>query len=243
VKKAVPIIIAVLLTLYLIFGIVFMTGSHEDSSVCQGLELNVRDNQKDEMVTMKAVMEMLNEKWINPIGKPLDQVLLDSMEHVLIRHPYIENAQCYITSAHNVMICVTTKVPLVRVHNSRGQDFYVDSHGGILPCRSAVVHVPVATGHIDQKFASGPLLDVVKAINASDFWKAQIEQINVTDKGCFELVPRVGYHLLELGPDEDIPEKLDRLSRFYEKGLDKVGWNKYSRISVAYKGQVVCRKR
>lgn len=242
-KKVVPIIIAVLLVLFLVFGIVFMTDSHDDSVVCQGIELSVHDGQKDEMVTMKAVQEMLKEKWIDPTGKTLDKVLLDSMEHVLVRHPYIETAQCFITSGHYVRICVTTKVPLVRVHNSRGQDFYVDSHGGILPCRSTAVHLPVATGYIDHAFASGPLLDVVNAINASEFWKAQIEQINVTAKGCFELVPRVGYHLLELGPDEDIPEKLDRLFRFYEKGLDKVGWNKYSRISVAYKGQVVCRKR
>ena len=30
---------------------------------------------------------------------------------------------------------------------------------------------------------------------------------------------------------------------FYEKGLDNVGWNKYRSISVAYDGQVVCKKR
>ena len=57
------------------------------------------------------------------------------------------------------------------------------------------------------------------------------------------MVPRVGRHLLEIGSADNVGEKLDRLMHFYRKGLDEIGWNKYSVISVAYDGQVVCRKR
>lgn len=242
-KKILPILFAALLGAYMIFGIIFLTGKNDDKRVCQGVELSVRDSVSNEMVTLATVMDMLKDNGMDPVGKPMNKLFLDSMENVLVKHPFIDRAQCFGTSGDYLKVNVTTKVPLVRVRNDRGQDFYVDSHGGILPCRSTAIHVPVATGHIDYAFAGGPLLEVVNAINASRFWKAQIEQINVTDKGFFELVPRVGYHILEIGTAQDVPVKLDRLMNFYEKGLDNVGWNKYSRISVAYQNQVVCRKR
>ena len=138
---------------------------------------------------------------------------------------------------------VTLKVPLVRVMNNRGQDFYVDSKGEILSQHSLAVQLPLATGYIDRKFASDQLLKVVAAIDRSEFWKAQVEQINVTREGQIELVPRVGDHLLILGTPDNIEGKLDRLMNFYENGLDNVGWNKYRSISVAYDNQVVCKKR
>lgn len=242
-KKALPIITAVLLLLYMAYGIFFMTDSHEEVRVCNGIDLAVHDSLKSDMVTHAMVMDMLREKGIDPTGKTLDVALLDSMESVLCMHPFIERAQCYKTAGDLVKIEISTKVPLVRVRNWRGQDFYVDSHGSILPCRSIAVHVPVATGYIDRNFASNQLLSVIQAINADDFWKAQIEQMNVTQNGFIELVPRVGHHLLEIGSADNVSGKLDRLMNFYKKGLDEIGWNKYSVISVAYDGQVVCRKR
>ena len=101
----------------------------------------------------------------------------------------------------------------------------------------------MATGYIDRQFASHQLLEVVRVLDRSEFWKAQVEQINVTRDGQIELVPRVGDHLLILGTADNVEDKLERLMNFYSKGLDNVGWNKYRSISVAYDGQVVCKKR
>ena len=40
----------------------------------------------------------------------------------------------------------------------------------------------------------------------SDFWKAQVEQINVTREGQIEMVPRVGDHLLITGATTGVVE-------------------------------------
>ena len=84
---------------------------------------------------------------------------------------------------------------------------------------------------------------MVRAIDRSDFWKAQVEQIDVARDGEISMVPRVGDHLLILGTADNVENKLERLMNFYEKGLDNIGWNKYRSISVAYENQVVCKKR
>ena len=83
----------------------------------------------------------------------------------------------------------------------------------------------------------------MRAIDRSDFWKAQVEQIDVSRDGEIRMVPRVGDHLLILGTADNVENKLERLMNFYEKGLDNIGWNKYRSISVAYENQVVCKKR
>ena len=58
------------------------------------------------------------------------------------------------------------------------------------------VHVAVATGFIDRKFAQEELSQAGKIPSADPFWSAQIEQINVTPKQELEIVPRVGDHIL-----------------------------------------------
>lgn len=243
VKKILSILSVLLLTCYLAWSVVAMTDSHEDSRVCQGVDLHITDSLHFDMIDEDMILSVLQEHAIDPVGVPLDRIDVSVIESVLAQHPLVGSAQCYMTSGDMLRINLSSKVPLVRVMNNRGQDFYVDSRGEILTQHSLAVQLPVATGYIDRRFASEDLLTVVRAIDRSDFWKAQVEQINVTKEGFVELVPRVGDHLLILGTVDDVEHKLDRLMNFYGKGLDNVGWNKYRSISVAYDNQVVCKKR
>lgn len=58
------------------------------------------------------------------------------------------------------------------------------------------VHVVVATGFIDRKFAQNELFELGTFLHNDNFWNAQIEQIYITPKQEVELVPRVGDHVL-----------------------------------------------
>ena len=74
-------------------------------------------------------------------------------------------------------------------------------------------------------------------------WKAQIQQINVTPAKELELVPQVGDHIIFLGKPGNYENKFDRLKTFYKKGLNEIGWNKYSRISLEFNNQIICTKK
>jgi cell division protein FtsQ len=76
-----------------------------------------------------------------------------------------------------------------------------------------------------------------------ELWNAQIEQIQVTAGGEVELIPRVGNHIIALGQPSDYAQKFDKLKIFYEKGLDEVGWDRYSRINLNYGNQVIATKK
>jgi cell division protein FtsQ len=80
-------------------------------------------------------------------------------------------------------------------------------------------------------------------IRSDKFWEAQIVQIYVNGKGEFELIPRVGAHIIEFGKAEDIEEKFEKLWILYNEGFYNTGWNQYDKISLKYKNQAVCTKR
>ena len=77
----------------------------------------------------------------------------------------------------------------------------------------------------------------------NSFWNAQVEQIHVLPSRNVELVPRVGDHLIYLGRLDNYENKLKRVKAFYEKALNQVGWNKYSRINVEFGNQIICTKK
>ena len=242
-KKILSILSVVVLAGYLVYSVLAMTDRHEDSRLCRGVDLHITDSLHFDLIDEEMVLAVLQEHSIDPTGMPLEEIDPERIEATLLMHPLVGKVQCYKTGGDMLRINLSSKVPLVRVINNRGQDFYVDSRGEILTQRSLAVQLPVATGYIDRQFAAGELLEVVRVIDRSEFWKAQVEQINVTKDGQIELVPRVGDHLLILGTADNVEAKLDRLMNFYEKGLDNVGWNKYRSVSVAYENQVVCKKR
>lgn len=99
---------------------------------------------------------------------------------------------------------------------------------------------------LDTSIRNSILKDIyylVGYINHDDFWSAQIDQIFVDRNDEVELIPRVGNHTVHLGSTENFEGKLRNLRVFYDKVLPEVGWNKYSTINLAFKDQIVCKRR
>lgn len=241
-KKILEIVVAVILAGYIVWSVACgHAGSGE--RVCKGIELKERDSLRLSLVSVESVTAILNFAGLNPKDKNVESIDLAKTEEILCSHPLVEKAECYITNADNMRIVVESRVPIARVMSSYGLDCLLGSHGEIIEGAECSLHLPVASGWITREFASRSLPGIVKAINDDDFWTAQVEQIYVTEKGEVRLVPRVGGHLLILGTADDTADKLQRLRNFYDKGLDRIGWNKYSMVSVAYEGQVVCKNR
>ncbi|MCH5329430.1 MAG: hypothetical protein J1E04_00595 [Alistipes sp.] len=90
------------------------------------------------------------------------------------------------------------------------------------------------------------LLNFVERLENDKFWQSEIVQIVAarSASGVLELklIPRSGSFVIEFGAVSNVEAKLDKLMKFYSSGLRNRGWNEYSVVSVAYKGQVVCRK-
>ena len=91
--------------------------------------------------------------------------------------------------------------------------------------------------------AKKELKDIALFLMENRFWKEQIEQVYFTQKKEVILIPRVGNHTIELGSAKDLEQKLEKLEKFYAKGLNNIGWNKYSKLNVEFDNRVIGTRR
>ncbi|MFT7588260.1 MAG: cell division protein FtsQ [Limisphaerales bacterium] len=94
------------------------------------------------------------------------------------------------------------------------------------------------------------VMELSSWIAENKFWSAMIEQIHVSPQtdarkgSCqFELVPKVGDQIIELGGINDFEKKLDKLMTFYNEGMRYTGWDPYSRINLSFENQVVVTQK
>ncbi|WP_277233619.1 cell division protein FtsQ [Phocaeicola salanitronis] len=241
-KRILILCILLVVSAYLVVSATLFNYKPEDR-FCSGIELTIKDSVNYEFITQQGVNEILKRKGLSPKDKRLKDINVRQIEEALAQHPFIAEAECYLTSGGGVAVDIYQRIPLLRIMGNNGDEYYLDNTGKIIASLGKPVHVAVATGFIDRKFAQDQLYQLGKYLQTDAFWNAQIEQINVTPKQELELVPRVGSHILFLGKAEDYNEKFRKLQTFYEKVLSQVGWNKYERISVEFNNQIICTKK
>lgn len=242
IKKILILLFLLLITAYLIVAVTTFNTKPADQ-VCKGMELIIKDSIDHGFISQKGILRLLNGKKLSPVGKKMGDINTRLLEEELSQHPLIENVECYRTPGCKIGIEVTQRLPILRVMANNGDNYYIDNKGKIMPIPNSSAHVAVVTGYVDRDFAVKELYTLGVFLQAHPLWDAQIEQINVTQAKELELVPRVGEHIIFLGKPGNYEEKFEKLKTFYEKGLNQVGWNKYSRISLEFNNQIICTKK
>lgn len=242
IKKIFILLFLLVLMAYLIVAVTLLNAMPVQQT-CQGLELVINDSIDHGFITKQEILKTLNTKKISPIGQDMSLVNTRQIEDELGEHPLIDNVECYRTPNNRIGIEVTQRLPILRVMAGNGENYYVDEKGRAMPLPNSAANVVVATGHIDRNFATKELYEFGLFLQRNPLWLAQVQQINVTPTKELELVPRVGEHIIFLGKPGNYEQKFDRLETFYKKGLNQVGWNKYSRISLEFDNQIICTKK
>lgn len=240
-KTAFKIFLLLAVVGYLVVAVWKFGGQAEDRT-CEGVRVEIIDSIPDGFITDEFIRSILTQNKISPQGTKISDINLEQIETLLLEESHIESASCYYDAMGRLCIKVVPQQPILHVISAKGEDYYLSSTGLSMPTASFNVDLCVATGNVTKKFASEHLLELARFIHDDLFWSEQIEQIHVVSPEEIELYPRVGQHVIELGSAEGFQEKLNRLRIFYREGLERVGWNKYRKISLAYDGQVVCTK-
>jgi len=240
-KTAFKIFLLLAIAGYLVVA-VWKFASQAEDRICEGVNVEILDSIADGFITESFIRSLLTRNNISPEGMKISEINLEQIEELMLGESHIESANCFYNAAGVLCIKVVPQRPVLHVISQNGDDYYLSSTGLTMPTASFNVNLCVATGRISKQFASERLLEMALFIHDNLFWREQIEQIHVLSPERIVLYPRVGQHVIELGSIDGFQEKLDRLRIFYRKGLERVGWNKYSTISLAYDGQIVCTK-
>ena len=241
-KKLFIFLFLILMTVYLVMAVTVLNGKPLEQT-CSSMELVIKDSIDYGFISKKEILRLLNGKKLSPIGKKLGDVNTRELEDELKQHPLIGNAECYRTSSNRIGIEITQRLPILRVMAANGEHYYIDDKAHIMPIPNSAGNVANVTGHVDKAFATKELYEFGMFLQKNPLWKAQVQQINVTSAKELELVPQVGDHIIFLGKPNNYENKFERLKTFYKKGLNEIGWNKYSRISLEFDNQIICTKK
>lgn len=242
-KKSLVVVADIAIAVYLLLAVTAFNKPDGSSEVCTKVKINISDDVVDGFLNADEIKKLLQRNNMYPLGKQMTAVNVRDIEEALENSPFVDHAQCYKTQTGHVCISLTQRMPVIRVKADNGDDYYLDSRGGIMPNTRYTTDLIIATGNISRKYAAKILTPVGNQIVNDQFWYNQIVQINVLGDGTMEIVPRVGEHIVYLGRPNNVKEKLARLEKFYKYGLSKIGWNKYSYISIEFDNQIICKKR
>lgn len=232
---------------------------------CKRIYITMDYGQADKLITKENIDSLIRRSTGKISGKPMGWVNIRQIEKSITAQAYVEKAHIYESLDGNIFAEVKQREPVLRIINSKYETFYVDGSGRLLPPNPFYpARVLIANGNISHSYVAnrnfrietpmmgdtlGPadtlMLDLYKLalfINRDKFLRAEIDQIFVTSSKEFELVPKVGNHVIMLGRADNLDEKFKKLLAFYKQGLNSMGWNKYNYINIKYSNQVVCSK-
>ena len=250
-------VLDVILAFYLVMAITSWNTPDKKHRICTKVNINISDSNNSGFLSAEEIKAILEKDKLYPLNRQLSSIEPRKIEEALKVGPFVDTAQCYITENGHINIRISQRMPIIRIKNNKGEDYYLDDNGGILPNSKYTSDLIIATGDISKWFAHFAITPMAKAINKSEFWLNQIEQINVRPDRGIELVPRVGNHIIfigylpirrnkaanDKGIDEFVTKKLERTEKFYRYGLSQAGWNKYSYIDVEFDNQIICKRR
>jgi len=219
---------------------------------CKGVDINISGVQNNFFIDKKEIGDLLETLCNGTLtGKTLGSFNLAAIETTLMKNEWIKNAELFFDNNEVLRVDVIEREPVARIFTNTGSSFYLDSSLARLPLSDkSTARVPVFSNFTLQQTltkADSNLLNDVKNISSyilrDPFWMAQIDQVDITPERTFEMVPKVGNQIIVFGNANNYEEKFNNLLTFYKQVASKVGWNKYSKIDVQYKGQVVAVKR
>lgn len=263
-KKSFLIKLLYALTIIIILVLLaFVNGGHETTK-CKKLDIEIDFENGYKFISVEEIRDIVYSQVNSFTKRPLCEINLEKIESKLTKNPYIQKADVYSTIEGIVKVVVKQRKPIIRVINKDGESYYIDENAKLMPlCENYTARVPIVLGEIFTKYSSTlnlkterkgydstytarsvmfKIYKMASFINKSEFWNAQIDQISINDKLEFELIPKVGNHTIVFGDIDNMEEKFNKLLIFYKKGLNKVGWGKYSVVNLKYKNQVVCTK-
>lgn len=225
----------------------------KDEKHCKGIDISISGVSNNFFIDkddVRRIVSVYSGK--NAIGKKIEEFNLRAMEAALKKDIWIKNADLFFDNNERLRVNVEEREPVARVFTNSGNTFYIDSSNVRLPLSEKFsARVPVFTGFptdvIILSKADSNLLQDIKTISitiqADSFLMAMIEQVDITPRRDFEMIPKIGNHVIVFGDASGEVKKFRKLKLFYKKVITKVGWDRYSIINLQYSNQVVAKIR
>ncbi|CAL1516574.1 hypothetical protein [Chitinophaga sp. MM2321] len=225
----------------------------KDAGKCKSIQVKFDGKDDNFFIEANDIKSLITkDKKLNPVGKPVGEINIGALENIVDQDPWVKNAEIYFDNQQNLHVKVTQREPVARVFTFSGNSFYLDETADRIPVSSRyAARVPVFTSfptdaeklQQTDSLLTAQIVDMGTFIGKNPFWMAQVEQLMITGDRRFEFIPKMGDQVIAFGEGTDIEKKFTKLLAFYKEGLNRVGWNNYTRINIAFENEVVCTRK
>lgn len=241
-------------TLWVVLGsalIVLLVAAYnkKESALCTGIKIEIEGATTNIFIDehdIRSIIQKYAGKKI--VGKKIRDFDIEFMEKELEKDVWLKKATIFFDNQGILRANIFEREPMARVFAIDGNTFYIDDEIRILPLSSKhTARLPVFTNfHAIGKNASlndSNLLKSIKSLSVfiqkDSFLMSMIDQIEINKQNQFELIPKMGRQQIYFGDTSDMNGKFERFTLFYKKVIPKYGWDKYSKVNLQYRGQVV----
>jgi cell division protein FtsQ len=224
----------------------------KNSSLCQGLEIEINGGNRAQFLNKKDLTSMLENEGLKDLqNKKTTSIDLLKMENLLKKNNWIRDAQLYFDNNQKLKIRIQERQPLARIFTVSGNSYLIDSSGiqMAIPERT-VFRLPVFTGYPGEKFGlrrdsalDHQIKDLAMFLNKDPFWSNQIQEVNISTTKTFLMTPLIGNQQIIFGDGSDYENKFHRLFIFYKEVISQTGFEKYTGIILAYTNQVIAVRK
>ena len=181
----------------------------KNTGIIAGVDIKISGIQNNYFIGKKEVIKILEKINGKKLEKsPMSSVDLTAMESRLTKNDWIKKAELFFDNNKVLQVKITEREPIARVFTLSGTSFYMDSSLNRMPLSDKFsARLPVFTSFpadagILKKGDSAILVQVKmlsEYISTHPFWMAQIDQIDISPEGDFDLIPKLGNQVIHFG--------------------------------------------
>lgn len=243
-------IMLILLSVAVLAVLVIVANVARSRSQVRGVEVAIRYGDTPQLVSRQAVVDTVLRRVPNLLRLSVKSVDCSRVAAAARRVPYLTHVSASVSVSGKVVVRADQRRPVARLYYGT-RELYLDADGALFPTSPmGYCNVLVAGGDFIEPLRLDSLNAQLTAIwrlaaylDREDDYRDLIDQIYIERDGDMMMVPKVGDHVIELGSVDDLDTKFSNLLTFYRKGMPRAGWGTYSKISLKFKGQVVCTKK
>ncbi len=198
---------------------------------------NIEDVQvlSEDYYSIGFEKEILNDIKKEILQTDTNDINLSDLEDYLNKKNKVESAEVYFTIDKKLNINVKERMPILKVHNLKGDVFFLDTN--FVKIKKSIyknLDCLIANGYIDDENLFF-LYDLSREIYFDSFLRNFISQIYVNQDNTVELIPALFNHKIVINNIS----QLKKVKLFYNNIKNDIDINKYSELKFMFNKQVV----
>lgn len=238
-------------------SLLFFVEFRQKRKRCEGMIVKLDDKAEYPFFTEQDIINLVSLNGVDKVeGMLFSEINLDGLEKRVMRNRLIKKCEIYEDLSGNLVVAIQQQNPVGRLISTASEAQYKDaSKGGYLTDTGELIQLSsrftartvLLSGEFfnnakNLKSVQGQSLSAfLKDLQQNPFWKSQIAEVIVAKDAEMTLIPQVGQHEIDFGLPNEATIKFEKLKIFYKNILPHQGWEKYRRVSVKFKNQIVCQ--